>query len=185
MSQIKFASVARTMLILLRFRPSFYVFHSGLKDQKTLFMKKVLKIFSFLVFHFRQWCCCSFSQRSGTNAADNLVLPANPAVSFSHNLSHRKYFGYSIYTALKLKLILNYYIERQIAILQLKFRVGILINEDKFRGKIHSNKDWKHTAIFTKVIRPKQKKMRNINGWLTMSNQLGLCIIRNCYCSFL
>lgn len=50
------------------------------------------------------------------------------------------------------------------AILKLKYSVDILINEDKFCGKIHSNKDLNHTAIFTKVIRQKQKKMRNING---------------------
>lgn len=61
---------------------------------------------------------------------------------------------------------LNYYIEREIAILQLKYKVDILINEAKFCGKIHSNKDLNHTAIFTKVTRRKQKKMRNINGWL-------------------
>lgn len=57
-------------------------------------------------------------------------------------------------------------------------KIQCYINEDTFCGKIHCNKDLNHMAIFKKVIRQRQKKMRNINCWLTMSNDLGLCIIK-------
>lgn len=46
-------------------------------------------------------------------------------------------------------------------------------------GATRINKDLNHTAIFMKVIIQKQKKMRNISSWLTMSNHLGLYIMKN------
>jgi len=49
--------------------------------------------------------------------------------------------------------IADYYIEITI----LKYSIDIVINEDKFCGKIHSNKDFNHTAIFTKVIKSRKR----------------------------
>lgn len=66
-----------------------------------------------------------FPKRRSVNTADNSVLLITSAVHFLHSLSHCKYFGYSICT-LKLKLTLYYYIEREIAILQLKYSVILM-----------------------------------------------------------
>lgn len=53
------------------------------------------------------------------------------------------------------------------------------INLIKFSGQIQGNKDLNHTAIFMKVITQKQKGMKNISSWLTMSNHLRLYIMKN------
>lgn len=64
----------------------------------------------------------------------------------------------------------HFHTEGETAILPLKHSVDKL--NFKFCGQTQGNKDLNHTAIFMKVIIQKQKNMRNISSWLTMSNHL-------------